>query len=127
MNIASYRAVKVADVGSAPKDATWADDLLDSRDAQLADLTRAIQGRLSPHDNLNAEYRDVSVLHDTEFDFTLRKAKGQCAGVLLVWSSLYDYAQVAWRQVDASRIAVKISFDSAPTDHVDVRLLVLGA
>ncbi len=127
MNISTYTPVKAGDLGTVPKDAQWVDSVLESRDSQLEDLSRALQGRLSPDENLNAEYRDVSVLHNTEFLLTLQKVRGACKGVLLLGSDLYDFALVAWRQIDTSEILVKISFSTAPADHVGVRLLVMGA
>lgn len=126
MKIPSFSKPTTNDQQEVPKDQQWFHEVMEPRDAQIVDITKAVNGRLDRASNLNDELRDIEVLHDTEVEMTLLKLNGYAVGVLPIWNSIYDYAFAAWEQIAERKIRLKVYFSSTPSEYVTVRLLIMG-
>lgn len=126
MKVPAFSRPTTTDQQEVPEDSHWFFDVMDRRDSQLAELTKAVSGKLDRDSNLNDEIRTIDVKHDTQVEMTLLKMSGYPVGVLPIWNSIYDYAFVAWEQVTDRKIRLKVYFSSTPSDYVTVRLLIMG-
>lgn len=99
---------------------------LDQLNEALETIITALQGQLSFSDNFNCELKTLKFSEDTSVDIRLTKLKGAVQDVRVMNPDLYDYVQVAWAPLSRSEVRVKVSFDSAPTEEIDVTLLFLG-
>lgn len=100
--------------------------------AQLRDLTRALQRRLSVGENHNSEVRDIEIASGETQDVGLKVLQGRPRHVLSTGQRTY-YEQFLWSVVDLQTIRVTFQFStlptfqgSAPSGRQGVRLLILG-
>ena len=93
---------------------------------QVAELTKALQGRLDLTTNGAHEIRELPFKDDEELRITLQRVKGKPIGVILLWEALYDYTQLKWKPVDESVIKVKITWSTSPSTPITARILILG-
>lgn len=109
-----------------PEDARWIDDYSSPRDGNVKMITQALQKQLSFGDNVNAEIRELEILHDTDFVLTLQSLRGIPIGALVLWTELYDYHFLRFSVVDTKRVRFSVFFLSEPTEKSRVRILFVG-
>jgi len=100
---------------------------LEDYNRNLDEPYRALQNNLTPVHNMNQEERIVFLSDDTEQEIELQKLKGKAIAVVIAGSENYEYARLAWRVVDLTRIAVKVKWDVAPTTPQSVTLWIFGS
>jgi hypothetical protein len=125
MKVGSFAPPDVREIPGLPKSGPitveQSGKLLEARDAATKEVVRALQNNLSFSENFRARIHRISVFHLTEVELS---TVDNPTGAVLVRSSLYDYAQLKWRRTDVNKIAVSVSFSTAPTAAATVWLLV---
>jgi hypothetical protein len=113
MKVGSFAPPDVREIPGLPKSGPitveQSGKLLEARDAATKEVV------------FRARIHRISVFHLTEVELS---TVDNPTGAVLVRSSLYDYAQLKWRRTDVNKIAVSVSFSTAPTSAATVWLLV---
>jgi hypothetical protein len=124
MKVGNFRRLNPGDYPTFNDDGKT---LMDQLNDIIEDLVTCLQGNVSADDNMNSETKTLEMVHATVREIQLKKVKGRVKEVQLIWSELFDFAQVAWEYVTESVVNVKILWTSAPTEAVSVTLRFIGA
>ena len=112
-----------------PKDHPDVDeDLMNALNNVLEDITNALMSGLTFGDNFRAEVRTLQIKHDTTVPIKLQQLKRNPSGAVLLKSTNYDYARLAWQPSSGKDLTVdvKIKWDVAPAVDPTVTLLFVG-
>lgn len=122
MKISSFPRLNKQDFREAPE---WFSKFLDSVNPILDQVTTALQGRLTLGENHNSALKKVRLYHEVEYSFD-HGLEGTIEDISVAHSDLYDFSRLTWRDLGAGRVAVKISWESAPSLGYDVKLRITG-
>lgn len=130
MKIQNFQPTARTEVKDAPE---WLDRFLDPIYKQIDLLTQMGQSRIAVGDNLNQEFLQVRVRHDTDIDVGLQLLKGKPRGVTpvqLVPQNLdamgvqYDFT---WKILDEKRIRIRVKFAAGTTvNFADLTVIAVG-
>jgi len=122
MKIQQPKAVTVDSIKDAPP---WFEEAFGPLNDFNVKLSQVLTKRVTLTDNVDCEVREVSILHNTSYEITLRSVKN-AKGVIVLWSDLFDFCKVKWQQIDIDKIEVVFWFDSLPTASANVRFVIFG-
>ena len=126
MKIPSPDAPGQAEIPEAPEEAAkYIEKYLDPRDKSISDITDALQGRLSPKDNLNYERRTVYLSQNSKTKIQLGRVKNP-AEVCVEWAEQDDYYKFKWAPTNQDEVEVAIKFDTDPNVLTLVHLGIWG-
>lgn len=99
---------------------------MDHIQEQLDLVSQAVGGRLTLLENFRIEpYRRVQLKHNTLYTMKLQSLKSSPSGIIVLESTVMTVGQY-WERVGQDKIAIKLLFDGAPTDPVEVVLAIMG-
>lgn len=121
MRIGQYRRLTLEDHPDVPE------EFMQTLNTVLEDMTNALMTGLTFSDNFRAEVRTLQIKHDTTVPIRLQRLTRNPSGVLLLKSTNYDYARLAWQPSSKDlTVDVKIKWDNAPAVDPTVTLLFIG-
>lgn len=124
MKIQQFQPVFRSDV---PKSEPWIEQFLKPVYDQIKDLTVMSQGQWNFSDNANAEERELDVVHNEEFQISLKRLRGKPDKVLLgAWDSDEFAWPLRWKIIDIDKISCRVKFETDPGRPVKVKILVIG-
>lgn len=92
---------------------------------QIEKITMALQGSLTPV-NLDAQVRVVELKDDEAVRLGSLTVRGKIESVILVGTSRFDYARIAWRPVDRGEIEIRVKWDNSFIGPAEATVLILG-
>ena len=124
MKIQSFDLIQISEFPDAPP---AMERLVEKVNLHINDITVALFNRVSIGDNLNAEVRAITVAQDTPIVLRLQTLSGKPIHALLLATSVFDYARLAWRVVEESLVEIKVKFDNTPATDPEVVVAFLGS
>lgn len=116
--------VKAFDVAELPADIGGKiTPLVDYINRGFDQIITALQGNLTFTDNMKGEHRTVSLVHDVAKECYFDKDY-ELAGILVEKSGT-PVTSFSWYKSRAGYLYIMAAFDGAPTEAVDVRLLIV--
>ena len=123
MKVPGYRSLELEDVQNVPPKMEWIKEYCKPIHAQLAALTLACQQNISV-DNLAAEKRELTFLHDEPVDVKLQVIKTKPIGAIVLSGEAPVLSFLA-TPIDVSSIQLTATFEDEGA-HV-LTVLIFGA
>ena len=123
MKVPGFKRLNKGDVPGLPEGFyTFMDHIQEQVDL----VSQAVGGRLTILENFRSEpYRTVQLKHNVLYTLKLQSLKSSPSGILVLESAVPTVGQY-WERLGQDKIAVKLLFDGAPTDPVEVVITILG-
>ena len=106
----------------------WFEKIADQWNRQMETLTRVAQGNATFRDNFLAEVRTLEMAQDTVVPIELQLLRQDPIGVLLLWSSYFDYPRMKARMSETAPMTVDVAvkWDTPPEAVPEVTLVFFG-
>lgn len=125
MRLGNWTRITKADFPDMPE---WAERMADSINRQMEALEALVANKITFSDNVEAEVRTLPMPDDTTVPIQLQRLKTTPLGVLVLWTSFYEYPRLKaqMNQTKAYTVDVSVKWDNAPSTDPTVILLFLG-
>lgn len=113
-------------VPGVPESSRWIDDVLESRDRAIEELTTLGQGQVG-FDNLNQEIRELKVRHALPIDVRTEKLRGKPRGGIVIGWDIADDVIARPTVINEDIIRFVFFAGSCRTEFFNVTVIIFGS